>query len=174
MSSSLPRPRAGQATAAAIDPAELAQANINPATGLANDYLNHFNEAIMTLDMLAIVPEGVEDLLAWRPMTYREHFEASKLKHRALAISAYDTAEHDARRKLNQLAAAMNGGLVAIREALRANPSPPATAAMAQQAAAELKRLVARASAVINGNQATPESVPGNDAQAEIDALLDR
>ena len=30
--------------------------NINPATGLATDYLNHFNEAIMLLDMLSKLP----------------------------------------------------------------------------------------------------------------------
>ena len=31
----------------------LADANINPVTGLATDYLNHFNEAIMLLEMLS-------------------------------------------------------------------------------------------------------------------------
>ena len=34
----------------------LADANINPATGLATDYLNHFNEAIILLDMLSKPP----------------------------------------------------------------------------------------------------------------------
>ena len=33
---------------------------INPATGLATDYLNHFNEAIMLLDMLAHCPDLLE------------------------------------------------------------------------------------------------------------------
>ena len=32
---------------AAARAAELKAANINPQTGLATDYLNHFNEAIM-------------------------------------------------------------------------------------------------------------------------------
>jgi len=32
--------------------AELLAANINPRTGLATDYLNHFNEAIMLLEMI--------------------------------------------------------------------------------------------------------------------------
>ncbi|MDP3655070.1 MAG: hypothetical protein Q8R67_25705, partial [Rhodoferax sp.] len=30
----------------------LRAANINPRTGLATDYLNHFNEAIMLLEMV--------------------------------------------------------------------------------------------------------------------------
>ena len=41
----------------------LADANINPATGLATDYLNHFNEAIMLLEMLSSCPECRDDFL---------------------------------------------------------------------------------------------------------------
>jgi hypothetical protein len=68
--------------------AALANANINPRTRLATDYLNHFNEAIMLLYMLSSAPECVsgDDLsrtfrrLAFqgsaagdRPMTPRIH-----------------------------------------------------------------------------------------------------
>ena len=41
----------------AIDAERLAAANINPKTRLASDYLNHFNEAIMLLDLLPSMPE---------------------------------------------------------------------------------------------------------------------
>ena len=68
--------------AAAEGAARLAEANINPATGLATDYLNHFNEAIMLLEMLSSCPDCRDDILAWRPMSYREHFEASGFKGR--------------------------------------------------------------------------------------------
>ena len=34
----------------------LTDSNINPATGLATDYLNRFNEAVMLLDMLTTCP----------------------------------------------------------------------------------------------------------------------
>ncbi|MEO8318885.1 MAG: hypothetical protein ABI561_11235, partial [Bradyrhizobium sp.] len=37
--------------------AQLKAANINPRTGLATDYLNHFNEAIMLLEMVPDMPE---------------------------------------------------------------------------------------------------------------------
>ena len=49
----------------------LTDANINPATGLATDYLNHFNEAIMLLEMLSSCPECRADFLGWRPTSYR-------------------------------------------------------------------------------------------------------
>jgi len=40
-------------------------------TGLATDYLNHFNEAIMLLEMIPDMPECAEDFLQWRPLSYR-------------------------------------------------------------------------------------------------------
>ena len=54
--------------------AQLRAANINPRTGLATDYLNHFNEAIMLLEMVPDMPECAEDFLTWTPLSYAEHF----------------------------------------------------------------------------------------------------
>src|ERR1700709_218389 len=73
--------------------AQLRAANINPRTGLATDYLNHFNEAIMLLDMVVDRPECAQDFLDWRPLSYREHFRASNFRARDLAIAAYDSAD---------------------------------------------------------------------------------
>jgi hypothetical protein len=47
--------------------AALAAANINPQSGLATDYLNHFNEAIMLLEMIPDMPDCVEDFLIGGP-----------------------------------------------------------------------------------------------------------
>ena len=76
---------------------QLSDANINPATGLATDYLNRFSEAVMLLDMLASCPEFRVDFLAWEPMSYREHFRLSHFKTREIAIAAYDKAGHAGR-----------------------------------------------------------------------------
>src|SRR3954467_5562004 len=73
--------------------AELRAANINPRTGLATDYLNHFNEAIMLLEMIPDMPECAEEFVDWRPLSYREHFAASTFRARELAIAAYDAAD---------------------------------------------------------------------------------
>src|SRR5438270_113320 len=73
-----PKPRpAGPDQARA---AQLRAANINPRTGLATDYLNHFNEAVMLLEMIPDMPECAEDFLGWHPLTYREHFMASNFR----------------------------------------------------------------------------------------------
>src|SRR5215212_6283957 len=73
--------------------AVLRAANINPRTGLATDYLNHFNEAIMLLEMIPDMPECAEDFLTWTPLTYAEHFMASNFRARDLVIEAYDSAD---------------------------------------------------------------------------------
>src|SRR3979409_2184479 len=72
---------------------QLRAANIHPRTGLATDYLNHFNEAIMLLEMIPDMPECAEDFLEWRPLSYSEHFTASHFKARDLAIAAYDSTD---------------------------------------------------------------------------------
>jgi 3-keto-L-gulonate-6-phosphate decarboxylase len=157
-----------------IDPSRLAAANINPTTGLATDYLNHFNEAIMLLELMAVMPASFDDLLAWRPMSYREHFVAVNHKHRDLAIAAYESADTKARRRLDELSSAMNAMLVTAREALRVNLSDPVAGGLAQETAAQLKPLVARAGALINGRDVFGDARPTETTQATVDALMER
>src|SRR5437868_15212551 len=83
--------------------ADLQAANINPKTGLATDYLNHFNEAIMLLEMIPDVPDCAEAFLGWQPRSYREHFTASHFKARDLAISAYNSSDPAVREQFDQL-----------------------------------------------------------------------
>jgi hypothetical protein len=149
----------------------LANANINPATGLATDYLNHFNEAIMLLEMLSSCPECRDDFLAWQPMSYREHFAASRFRGRDMAIAAYDAADPDVRGCLDTLAGTMTAVLEATRAALQADLPPEAAGVVADRAAAWLRPLVARAGAVINGDDdASLQPVP----QAVVDGLMKR
>src|SRR5882672_7599157 len=103
-----PRPNSAVAADPALEPARLDGTNINPATGLATDFLNHFNEAIMLLEMLPVAPDCKEDLLAWRPMSYVEHFAATNFKHRDLAIAAYEQADPLFRHQLDQIADLMD------------------------------------------------------------------
>src|SRR5437588_12905439 len=87
-----PLPSHAQNDSPALDPARLAAANINPKTGLASDYLNHFNEAIMLLDLLPQTPECIVELIGWEPLSYEEHFAASHFKEKELAVAAYQAA----------------------------------------------------------------------------------
>ena len=69
--------------------------NINPVTLLATDYLNHFNEVIMLIEMVADMPDMIEDVLAWEPKSYSQHFADSGFKDKNLAIEAYGAAPED-------------------------------------------------------------------------------
>ena len=159
----------------AIDPARLSAANINPKTGLATDYLNHFNEAIMLLDLLPQMPECIVELIGWEPLTYEEHFHASHFRDRELAVTAYAAAEPIARVRLDELADTMNALLVATCEAFQKRASLDAATALAAETAARLKPLVARAGAVINGYDIEKsDDMTTGEQQATVDALLER
>jgi hypothetical protein len=132
--------------------AQLQAANINPRTGIATDYLNHFNEAIMLLEMIPDMPECAEDFLGWQPLSYREHFTASNFKARELAIEAYDAADAGIRAEFENITSAMTSILTAVGAAMREVHQDKTRATLAEQATAWVKPLVAQAGGVINGN----------------------
>jgi hypothetical protein len=141
----------------------LAEANINPATGLATDYLNHFIEALMLLEMISSTPEFRDEFLCWQPVSYPEYFAGSHSKAPNTALVAYERADPRARAQLDVLTDAMTAALESARAALRAELSAAAAGRLAGETAAVLKPLVARAGAVINGHanigdEATPQN----------------
>jgi hypothetical protein len=142
-----PQPEPDQAARAV----RLRAANINPRTGLATDYLNHFNEAIMLLEMIPDMPECAEDFLSWHPLSYREHFMASNFKARDLAIEAYDSADAVIRTEFDNIASAMTSILTAVGNAMREARQDKTRATLARQATGWVKPLVALAGGIING-----------------------
>ena len=132
--------------------AALRAANINPRTGLATDYLNHFNEAIMLLEMIPDMPECAEDFLGWQPLSYCEHFTASNFKGRDLAIEAYDSANTGIRAEFDNITTAMTSILTAVGTAMREAKQDKTRATLAEQATGWVKPLVAQAGGIINGD----------------------
>ena len=157
--------------ASADGSARLDDTNINPATGLATDYLNHFNEAVMLLEMFASCPDCIDDFLAWKPKSYRQHFDGSTFKDRQAAIIAYEAADPEVRKNLDALANTMNALLEGTRVAMRLNLPRAKSRNLADRTARALKPLIAHAGAVINGDPAA-EDVQPEVLQATIDALL--
>jgi hypothetical protein len=169
-----PRPNCAVAAGPALDPARLDGTNINPATGLATDFLNHFNEAIMLLEMLPMAPNCKDDLLAWRPMSYAEHFAASNFKHRDLAIAAYEHADPLFRGQLDEISGQMNQILTETHDGLKGDLSHDTIRILAEATVHWLKPLVARAGAVINGELAAAWPAAEAAPQDAIDALFDQ
>jgi hypothetical protein len=151
------QPQGEAETGGAARAAELLAANINPITGLATDYLNHFNEAIMLLEMIPDMPDCAEDFLGWQPLSYREHFTASNFKARDLAISAYDAADPAVRDEFDNLTATMTSILLAVGAAMREARQDRTRATLAEQATGWVKPLVALAGGVINKRGTEPD-----------------
>jgi hypothetical protein len=141
--------------------AALRAANINPRTGLATDYLNHFNEAIMLLEMVPDMPECAEDFLGWQPLSYCEHFTASNFKGRDLAIEAYESADTGIRAEFDNITTAMTSILTAVGTAMREAKQDKTRATLAEQATVWVKPLVAQAGGIING-----------DIEADVDTIM--
>jgi len=133
--------------------AKLRAANINPRTGLATDYLNHFNEAIMLLEMIPDMPECAEDFLSWTPLSYAEHFTASHFKARDLAIEAYESADATIRTEFDNIASTMTSILTAVGTAMREVSQDRTRATLAEQAIVWVKPLVTLAGGIINGSR---------------------
>jgi hypothetical protein len=129
----------------------LRAANINPRTGLATDYLNHFNEAIMLLEMIPDMPECAEEFLRWQPLSYREHFTASHFRARELAIEAYDSADAGIRTEFDNITSAMTSILTAVSGAMREVRQDKTRATLAEQATGWVKPLAMLAGGIING-----------------------
>src|ERR1700722_8188407 len=163
MTSSATRPAqpASETTDPSARAALLRAANINPRTGLATDYLNHFNEAVMLLEMIPAMPECAEEFLGWHPMSYAEHFTASNFGARELAIAAYDSADVHIRAEFDNITGAMTSILTAVGEAMREVKQDQSRARLAEQASGWVKPLVALAGAIINGG-----------AEADVDYIM--
>ncbi|MGM4890574.1 MULTISPECIES: hypothetical protein [unclassified Tardiphaga] len=142
--------------------AELMAANINPRTGLATDYLNHFNEAIMLLELIPDMPDCYELFLEWQPLSYAEHFIKSNFKARDLAIASYEAARPAIRAEFDALVANMTQILTTVGEAMRTVQQDRTRAMLAEQAAGWVKPMVGTAGGIINGR----------DQESDIDSIM--
>ena len=145
---------------------------INPATGLSTDYLNHFTEAVMLLELAGGMPECLRDLDAWQPKTYVQHFATSSFSNRTAIFAAYQAADPSSRAALDRTAGLLNALVVRDRDLVRGHVGKPQIDAVARRSASRLRSLIARAAAVING---TPVDALDRDGpQGVIDAMFRR
>jgi hypothetical protein len=152
--------------------------NINEATLLASDYLNHFHELVMLFEAIASEPQSfADDLLSWRPLTYEEHFLESGFRDKNLAIAAYRRAPPRIRARFDEAVARLHGEaltLVAkVASELSGSKRLDKTCA---SAAARLRVLIDEANAIANGetlpDRKDPDMIGDVGGQAAIDALF--
>ena len=146
--------------------------NINPATGLSTDYLNHFTEAVMALEMVGTMPECLVDLRAWEVKTYPEHFAASHFSNRDAIIAAYQNADPAVRMALDQTSEVLNAMVWRTRELVLRHTGTAEVETVARRALNRLRPLIDRTVAVINGTAIQTPDRQG--PQAAVDAIFDR
>ncbi|WP_417685259.1 hypothetical protein [Roseibium sp.] len=152
---------------------KLEQANINSKTGLATDYLNHFNEVVMLLEMLPAMPDCAADVLDWEPADYETHFENSTFSEKQLAIQAFHAAPVQLRTHLERRVAEIDAAVLEAQNLLKVTPEPAMVAMqIADLATNKIKPLISLASGVIHGHVKPDLQLEGDKAQAEIDAMF--
>lgn len=140
--------------------------NINQKTLLATDYLNHFNEVIMLLEMLPTAPaELAADLANWQHQTYEEHFTHSGFRDKELAITAYKHAPSDIRNAFDSVTDDLSGNLSRLLQDVQSKVEGNDLAALSELCMGAIPALQSKletAIAIVNG-----EIEPADDAQAE-------
>jgi hypothetical protein len=146
--------------------------NINPSTGLSTDYLNHFTEAVMVLEMVGTMPECVDDLRSWQAKTYTEHFAASHFSNRDAIIAAYQSADPAVRAAFDRISEMLNAMVRRTRELVLQHVGTAEVEAVARRALDRLRPLIARTAALINGTAL--ETADRQGPQAAVDAIFGR
>jgi hypothetical protein len=142
--------------------------NIDPQTLLATDYLNHFNEIVMLLDMVPDIPECYEDAVAWQPKSYQDHFRDSQFRDKDLAVEAYEHAPKCYREPFDDVISQMDRmvgwGLQRIGEVLAAEESDRLRL-LCSDISLRLQKMIDIAGAIIHGSTKRLD-------QSEIDGFL--
>jgi hypothetical protein len=142
--------------------------NINEHTLLATDYLNHLNEPVMLLEMVADAPDLLEELAAWRLKSYVEHFAESTFADKDLAIRAYAVAPEVFREPFDRTIESAGRCIVSAVQALTplaAEGRAEEVRATASEVTAILGELIDRASSIIHGRFTTL-------GQSQIDQIM--
>ncbi len=134
--------------------------NINPKTLLATDYLNHFNEIHMLLDMVSDIPDCIGDILDWKAISYTEHFKHSTFQDKDLAIEAYKHAPDQYKIPFEQCIIEMDELLLATitdaESAIKAEDYETVRLLVGRYSP-KMEALIERCSAIINSKATTTQ-----------------
>jgi hypothetical protein len=149
--------------------ARLVDTNINEKTLLATDYLNHFNEFVMLLELIGDMPDMLDEAREWHPLTYQDHFSESAFSDRDLAIEAYNISPPEYRGRFDDTIARINAEIdsafARVVATVEANDSDRLSV-LVLNSAQTIRNLIDVASAIINGFDDTS-------SQSDVDRLLE-
>ncbi|UTW54091.1 hypothetical protein [Kordiimonas sp. SCSIO 12610] len=140
---------------AALQP-KLASANINPTSFLATDYLNHFNEIVMLMEMVPDMPDIAEETYEWQPKSYQQHFADSGFTAKDLAIEAFEKAPDPIKTRFTKVCSDIDELVLKTIEALKLVNAPerglsPQASDFIRSRIAEIQHLLMLLNQVIHG-----------------------
>ena len=145
----------------------------NHAPLLTSDYLNHFGELVMLLEMLPDMPEAIDDARAWRPRSYQSHLGAMTWSSTAQLRMDFERLEPHRREMLDEASANANRLGSAIVAALQDDRlSPERLSGVVHLGCGAMHAHIRRLSAILAGLSDIDVEMPSCDAQAQIDAVL--
>lgn len=158
--------------------------NVNPDTLLTTDYLNHFNEIIMLLELVPSAPsQFTAELVQWEHESYEEHFTHSGFRDKELAIAGYRNAPEDVRRAFDSSVADLEQEMVMLLQQAQNKIDSGDTEGLAKlcnEGVPRLQELVQITAGIVNGElpeeSGTAEdsgSVAKQNVQSAVDALFD-
>ena len=144
-----------------------ASALTNPESGLANDYLNHFNEIFLMVENFPILlPEMIDEMSEWRPVSYVEYFENSPLPGSAEALRIYDSLDKNFRADFETMVELLDGIVQGAIEVILThrmpdgNIDPAGIEQTCEQYSADLRAVLDRTADLVNHGHAPPLERP--------------
>jgi uncharacterized protein YydD (DUF2326 family) len=145
---------------------KLAEANINPTSFLATDYLNHFNEIVMLMEMVPDMPDIAEETYEWQPKSYPQHFADSGFTAKDLAIEAFEKAPDVIRTRFDKVCGDIDELVLKTVEALKLVNAPerglsPQASEFIRSRISEIQHLLMLLNQVIHGKLEDAETGTG-------------
>ncbi|WP_342359128.1 hypothetical protein [Terrarubrum flagellatum] len=146
---------------------------ISDPPSLTTDYLNHFGELVMLLEMLPDMPEAIDDARGWAPRTYLQHVDRVGIGDPASLRRNYEQLASARRQRFDETSAAANRLGQTIVEILR-DPmtSNSRLSGIVHLGCCAMRAHICRLAAIISHKSDAEIDRTGVDIQSEIDALL--
>jgi hypothetical protein len=139
--------------------------------GLSTDYLNHYSEILMLIEMASFDEDAVADLSGWQPVDYRAYFERSPLRRAASALAAYEALAPQRRTGFEQTVEALDKLAAAAILALQPPCHAPNRVLIGEVIGPAIRRLIDRCAAFLNSDGAVL-CEGADEPQAIIDRLI--
>lgn len=139
---------------------------VNPKSGIANDYLNIFYELLLLIENLPVIPEMIDDLVNWQPVSYVDYFQRSRLPGSAAALEIHAQLNPALRNSFAKLIGDLNTVALSGIEQIQSRRKPNGDIF-----AEDVIDLCERLSAEMKDNLAPATNLVNNGLSAEVETV---